>query len=184
MDQPIQRPATIQFDIRAVQLGQMRQLQHLRRPVPGIAPQAIGRPLDQPLRRQVDVVHQHLGAHHRNGQRSAQLLILIHLLLVHRLFQPHKIQFLQHPPHFKGLAQVIGAHWIGDQIVIRPHGVPHGPVDGDIGLSSFIRVKLVRPNTHFLAGLYGPEIPFYIRIPAGQIRGQPRPHAPHQRIDR
>ena len=47
-----------------------------------------------------------------------------------------------------------------------------------------IRVKLVRPNTHFLAEFYGPEISLDIRIPSGQIRGQSRPHTPHQRIDR
>ena len=162
----------------------MRHLQNLRRPVPGVAAQAIGRPLDQPLRSQADVVHQHFGAHHRNGQFAAQFLVEVHLLLVQGLFQPDKIQLLNRMPNLDGLAQVVRTHRISNQPVLRPHRVSDIAIDRNIGPAAFVRMELIGLDPDLLPRLNVLEIALGVHIPPGQIHRQPLPHSPHQRIHR
>lgn len=69
LDQPVEAALVIEFDVGAIQFGEVRQLEHLGCAMVCVYAQPVRRAVDQPLRAEVTVVHEHLRSHHRNGQQ-------------------------------------------------------------------------------------------------------------------
>ena len=63
---------------------------------------------------------------------------------VERLFQPDKAQFLHHPPHLNGFAQIIRTNGIVDQRIIRTNALADLAKDGNIRFAAFVGVKFVQ----------------------------------------
>ena len=56
----------VELNLGIMQFGHVREFEHLRRSVARITAQAIGGALNQPLRCQAHIVHQHLRPHYGN----------------------------------------------------------------------------------------------------------------------
>ena len=94
VDQSVEAALAVEFDVGAVEFGEVSHLEDLGGAVAGVGAQSVGGAVDEPLGGDADVVHEHLGGDHRDGQFAAEFLVEVHLLLVEGFLQPDEVEFL------------------------------------------------------------------------------------------
>ena len=127
-------------------------------------------------------MHQHLGSHHRHVQRGAQLLVVMHLLLVKRLLQPDEIELLHDAADLDRLAQIVRADRVVDQ---REIGSDHGArlrEQRDVGLAALVGVELVGVDPDRPGGIDMPQVPCAVHVAAGQVAGNAVAHPADQGV--
>ena len=120
-------------------------------PFAGVRAEQIRRPLDEPLCGQDHVVHECLGGHDRDGEFTAEDLVVVHPGFVHGLFEPEVIQFFHHVANSKGIAQGVVTDGVVHKCEFGSDGFAYGGEDREIFLPVPVGVKLVGLNARYLA---------------------------------